>query len=242
MTDAAGRWRCDTLPQVVLGVWIGIEHPDYASDTRYRIFAESAMEPLRAGTAVMVMKSGVLVHGTVTDQAGRPVADAEVSQRHTGDRLFAPTTHTNARGEYTLHMAPLEGSALLDVEAKGYSTAAKASTATASESRVDFVLEPTEGVRAQVVDVEGKPVAGVGVEAKGVGARWSGTTDREGRFVWDTAPKEPVTCRLLSWPGWREHTCTLTASAEEYRIVMERAAVVRGSVHGQIDRSPHPHI
>ena len=83
ITDADGRWHGDVLPEGVRDLdgrmVFRVEHPDYESDSRSSFHPARFADAL-AGNAVLVMTKGEEVTGTVSDEAGKPIAGAAIVQ------------------------------------------------------------------------------------------------------------------------------------------------------------------
>ncbi len=89
------------------------------------------VRPSETTTVTLRMDTGRSVSGTVVDEAGRPVAHAEVSarsdreahaelyERENGHRVSDSSARTDAAGRFTVHHL-LPGSCLLSVEKPGY--------------------------------------------------------------------------------------------------------------------------
>ena len=80
-TDADGRWRIDNVPDLAeVELSLLVTHPDYVSDQWGRTTKERGITTamVRAGTATVTLKNGVIVRGQVTDPGGKPVKDAVV--------------------------------------------------------------------------------------------------------------------------------------------------------------------
>ncbi len=88
-TDRRGRWQFNGMPAEIdeSRLRIFLAHPDYQSDNLMRgmipmpITTQPSIESLRASDAVMVMKEGFSITGTVSDKDGNPIAGAKIYNR-----------------------------------------------------------------------------------------------------------------------------------------------------------------
>ena len=78
VTDSEGRWHLDHVPQKIEIMAVRLEHSDYISDIALTMVSDTEKQKIKDGTAVMVMKKGIPVSGTVTGPDGKPVARATV--------------------------------------------------------------------------------------------------------------------------------------------------------------------
>ena len=94
-------------------------------------------------------------------------------------------------------------------------------------------LAPVAAIRGRVVDVNGSPLAGVTVAADSWRGnrtlQWQSTTDADGRFVWNEAPRDAVEITFYK-SGYIRRTSKFTARDEAYDIVIHPPLVISGSV------------
>jgi beta-lactamase regulating signal transducer with metallopeptidase domain/protocatechuate 3,4-dioxygenase beta subunit len=196
LTDAEGRWHLDHVPAKIDSMAAGLQHPDYISDRGLAEISAAEQRQVEDRTAVMVMKKGLPVSGTVTDPQGKPVAGAAVTA---GDYSpNQPGVSTDPQGHYRFaSLAP--GGTVLTVTRPGLAPALRSIDVQAQMEPVDFHLEKGNTLRVRVVDKEGKPIRGVFVTPEtwrgrrvlyglGIGGR----TDAEGRWAWTWAPDDAV--------------------------------------------------
>lgn len=196
LTDAQGRWRLDHVPRQTNSIAIGLEHPDYISAAGPVQLSGTQQRQIEDRTAVMVMKEGIPVTGTVTGPDGKPVAGATVllGEWYSPDRLRAST---DQQGRYRFALEP--GATVLTVACPGLSPALRIIQVQSRMKPVDFRLEPGNTLRVRVVGKDGKPIRGIFVTPDtwrgkrvlcDLGIR--GRTDDEGRWTWTWAPKDAV--------------------------------------------------
>ena len=233
-TDAQGRWKCNVIPDGADYVSTRLVHPDYVSDRFYEDTPDPPLDELRARTAVMVMKRGVTLSGTVRDNNNKPVAGARVKLGV--DRWGSPhppDTETDAEGRYRFQVAP--GSHVVTVVARGYAPDLRHLPAVQRTEQADFVLAPARTLRGRTFDPQGRPVAGVGLAAD----TWRGyrtledqrfKSDTQGQFVWTEAPADVVQFAVHRQGYMYLLPHPMTASDQEVIVTMAPLLRVHGSV------------
>ena len=107
-TDAQGHWSFTGVPEQPDSVELASYH--YLCLTEHAAFYLEPFKPLSAlrdGSAVLRLRRGTLIEGTVLSPDGRPVADAEVcygEERGFGNSI--PPLKANAQGKFTLGIKP----------------------------------------------------------------------------------------------------------------------------------------
>lgn len=184
LTDARGRWTLDTGRETELELWLFTPEGRRQGMT-VELPSETSTEPIP-----LVFKTPIQVTGRVLDEAtGGPLAGALVWPGY--EPALAVTT--DARGRFELP-APGDRSFWLQAEASGHLSQAVRIThdhLTAGRAPT-LALSLAASAMGKVVDVEGRPLAGVQVEAlRASGRRRAfrrdraaarGTSDAEGRF------------------------------------------------------------
>jgi protocatechuate 3,4-dioxygenase beta subunit len=213
-TSAEGRWRLDVAPNNLAEPWANVTHPHYLGN---------GMRVSRDLNSVVVLKKGLTVTGRVVDASGRPVRSARAA---IGPNTWEPNARSatsNERGEFVVENR-VAGPTIITVQAEGFAPLIQEIRVAEQTSPLEIRLtEPGSVVRCRVVDVNGKPVAGVRVGANS----WHGyrslefraVTDQDGRFEWRSAPKDAVVYGIgradYTWvnpsvaPSEREHTVVL---------------------------------
>jgi protocatechuate 3,4-dioxygenase beta subunit len=194
VTDAEGRWTC---PSMLKGAQVRWRHKGYCEDRWGGHYSGTLKwSELQAHTARSVLKRGIHLSGRVTDQEGKPIENARVTQ---GDDQICsnnpPVTHTDSDGRYFFENIPA-GELIITVTAEGYAPQLVKTEAVGPEmSPIDFTLKPGEPFRFRVVDAEGNPIEGVHIfpdtwkECRTLGKRFY--TDENGEAVW-LGPPDPV--------------------------------------------------
>jgi len=237
VTDANGRWECDMFPYEPYRFSVKLRHPEYA-DTR--IFVDGRdykFEDFYSLKSVLVMREGAFLYGWVTDGEGRPIEGASV---FTGDDRFdnnARKAKTDSQGlfEFAHYWPELQrGNVVLTVQAKGYGPELTIVPVYREMEPVMIALGRPHAIRVRVVDVNGRPVSGAGVDVDNWrGHRslsWRSETDEAGRFVWKEAPADEVDIDIYKEGYMRVANQFFAARDEEYEITMLPELVISGSV------------
>lgn len=264
-TDAQGKWRCSVLREDLKRLVISVQHEDHLEDVVHRgddRFAK-LLGPLEQRNAVLVMKKGIVVEGTVTDPQGSPVADARVMAEDPGhaDWTYSgsyaatyvyPSTRTSAsdgvqterQGHYRLP-GRRGGRLILRVGAPGLAVDIRRVDVKAGMGPVDFQLEKGRTVRIRVVDRDGKPVAGASVWPSlqqdrrllsGLGVPRQ--TDGQGRWSWDGAPADEITCSFSKRGYMQVVDRTLKTGDQQDVITMPPPLVISGRVVDARTKAP----
>ncbi|GAT32347.1 carboxypeptidase regulatory-like domain-containing protein [Terrimicrobium sacchariphilum] len=231
-TDAEGRWSFAEFPEVLDGLCCRISCAGYQATTDmgiadFRMTSGQTYSALRDGTSVIVLKRGAELRGVITDQAGRPVPHCHISMGKDRYGSNLPETESDEDGRYVL--PGLEaGKKLVTFEAPGCMPVLQEITLP-HDQPLDVVLAPGLTLRARVTMPDGKPSAGLKVNAD----RWKDTrtltfstqTDADGYFTWNGAPEEEVTFSFGACQS-REFLCDLPLKAgDEVRQVVMKPAL-----------------
>ncbi len=210
-TDAQGRWNIDNVPdQPTLKLILLVTHPDYHCDENWQQSQNAAgvtTAMLRAGTATLKLKPGVIVRGTVTDPTGGPLKDALVI--HGDDPYFASTQcdfPVDTDGHFRLPALP-PSPTTLTVIAPGWAPQVRRIDPKVGLPPQDFRMAPGKPVRLRMVDPAGKPIRQATIDVR----EWEGAkalhnhdhskvhntkiprvADADGLWEWTWAPNSPV--------------------------------------------------
>jgi beta-lactamase regulating signal transducer with metallopeptidase domain/thiol-disulfide isomerase/thioredoxin/protocatechuate 3,4-dioxygenase beta subunit len=259
MTDEQGRWTLDNVPPGDgLELKLKLGHPDYISDAEWGAYQEAQgvdLKALRARTAAITMRGGLVASGTVTDPAGKPVAGAVVVR---GDRPYwewgSQEVRTDEQGRYRFPPLPA-GPLTVTVVAPGWMPALRKVEIRQGMTPFDFRLAPGKELQIRFVDAAGKPVPRVGVGIE----NWRGgeslynhkhpnvldtgiptRADDQGLYRWTWAPGDAVTYRLHK-EGFAEHTLTLTAGGGEQKITLSQVLRITGKIADAATGRSIPH-
>lgn len=160
-TDKDGRWICDLIPANARKIYLEVVHADLVGVEKYG--NRASIYKLREKSHVLLMCPGKSVVGSVVDVDGKPIAGADVFQgysKYSSD----PKTKTDAAGKFVFQKCP-PGEMVLSVKADGFAQDLKIIQVGDGLDKVEFVLDEGGTVIARFVDVDGKPVQGVRIEA-----------------------------------------------------------------------------
>ena len=167
-TDAAGMWRADDFPADLTGLSVRISAPGYQSNTDvggadFRSFMGLPYTALRDGSWVYTLLRGKELRGTVLNADGAPLANARLVIGRDIHGSNAPTAQTTTSGEFVFKGLP-EGPATLTIEAVEHKPWTRDLVLPFAELLV-AKLEKGNVLRARVVGENGKPCAGLNVNA-----------------------------------------------------------------------------
>jgi beta-lactamase regulating signal transducer with metallopeptidase domain len=203
ITDADGRFG-RLIPPDAESVRFRLLHPDFQGYHFEESSVSPSVEALKDGTAVLVMKRGLPVHGFVKGADGKPVENALVL----GGRLYSTTPgpenepiedftacRTDKDGSFRIGGMP-DGWRELSIGAEGYAPTLTRVEVKPDMPPADLRLDRGATYSARLVDGAGKPVADmrVGIDEWNVGGdrRRSFsrvvTTDADGRFTFTNLP------------------------------------------------------
>jgi RNA polymerase sigma factor (sigma-70 family) len=244
ITDANGRWQCDIFPDEPHGFSLKLSHPNYADRRIWVDEPDYKFEDFYSMKSVLIIVEGALLSGWVTDSEGTPIEGASV---FTGEDRYddVPKTTTDSEGRFEFeHFLPQlhRDTVVLTVQAKGYGPELRVVPVHREMEPVIIALGPPHTIRGRVIDVNGEPIGGAGVDAdrwyghKNLAWRgyrsisWRSETDDEGKFVWDEAPADEVDIDIYKNGYMRVAEEVFVAREEEYEIVMLPELVITGSV------------
>ncbi|TDA68928.1 MAG: hypothetical protein D9V47_06585 [Clostridia bacterium] len=158
------------------------------------------------------LEPGGTISGTVTDEAGSPIAGADVWADF-WDGKWAGGTRTGADGCYTIRGLP-GGDYRVQAEAPGWAREVYQDTlrhdqatqvtvtAPGDTPNIDFTLEPGGTISGWVTDADGNPLAGVGVSVDGPGYGFGAETDADGYYRVEGVAYGSYLVRAPAHGGW----------------------------------------
>jgi peroxiredoxin len=251
-TDADGRWTLGGVP----------EHPDSVAVTAYdylHLTEQTSYHPepykpqsaLRDRSAILRLKSGTLIEGTVLSPDGQPVAGVEVAYGEgQGYGNAIPPLKTDAEGRFRLGIKPGTIATLI-ARAPGFGPTLQRLKVGDSPMRAYMTLDSAHSLRGQVVDPSGKPIPGAQVVAFwsgpegtvtssfGVASRRTLTADSEGRFEWKEAPGKGVVVDVWS-SGFAGVEARGLASDVDNRIVLIPPTTAKATILDRETGQPIP--
>jgi peroxiredoxin len=260
-TNKDGRWSCNAFPGAHIG-WVRVFHPECEKRNKaektdglymqHKDFREAAdFELLYKQEYKNTLIRGVAVTGVVKDEAGNPIANAEVFMGY--GRI--PFQKTGADGKF--HFTHGEGlDVWLKAAAKGFSPDLRKFKMPDKATDVEFVLKPAKTIKGVVLDDDGKPLAGAGVVLK----RWRDgdffdysrggciRADSQGRFTINDMPEDEI--EVYIWQDGstffderfsirydKENKIVATRSKSAFRVKMldaETGEKTRGAIRAGI--------
>ncbi len=153
-TDAAGRWRFDSVPASQDDVVVLVDHADFVAHDYLATRREFGLDRGRIPSASIVLKQGLTVVGKVTDETGKAIAGALVrTWFHNSIRKAV----TGPDGLYRLRGCE-RGPARVVVSAKGRALDMQDVRIAPGIEPVNFQMNQGGRVRVRVVDDQGKPI------------------------------------------------------------------------------------
>lgn len=154
VTDKEGKWRYESAPSDLRALSVWVEHPDYISNDRCQ--ERPKIEEFQKLSAVLTVRKGVPCAGTVTDGAGKPIAEAKIVYGEAGaGSVTSPSVKTDTNGNFCFNAISIQMEMvppILTVYAKGYAPKMM-ELPVMTMSRMDrqaFTAVDTNGVRGYV--------------------------------------------------------------------------------------------
>ena len=245
-TDAAGRWTSASVSAGFKSLTFKLTHPDfrpaeyYMSDAGAGGAPEGSKADLLAGKAVMVMEPGVVVAGTVTDDAGKPLGGVEVLLRDSSDPPKDRFTQTDAAGRFKFVVMET-GEGTVAVAAKGFSPQSAAVTFESELKPLSLKLEAAKAFHGRVVDEAGKPIARATVTLASwkelAFPKWHDLTDAKGRFSWDSAPADGAVYSITA-QGYQPEQSTASPGDDEVIFTLKGVPGITGTVVDAETKAP----
>jgi RNA polymerase sigma factor (sigma-70 family) len=234
-TDADDRWSFANVPEQPDAVAVGAYHHLYLTErTYFRMDDSLARSALRDRSAVLRLREGTRIDGTVVAPDGRPVADAAVL--YGGDDSRAansiPPVKTDSQGRFTLAIEP-GAISVLTARHAGFGPALQTIRVGNEPQHVTLTLQPSHALTGRVVDGAGRPIPRASLSIRS----WRGlesleeevTTDTDGRFSWKDAPGDEVRADVYAKGYGRRHDVPVAPGAPN-RIVMTVPTTIKGTV------------
>jgi hypothetical protein len=245
-TDTKGHWHYDEAPSDLRLLSVTVVHPDYVSYER--IASRPQPDDFLKENATLIVRHGVPCEGVVTDEAGKPVAGAEVIYGEGGsDSCTVPSVKTDEKGNFRFGALSLERrmqGPILTVFAKGYAPEMiELPAAAPREGALKFPVALKSGgtVKLRVVDRKGKPLEGVSLcpdywrKHQPFNSRFQ--SDKDGLIVWEHAPQDAVTCDIIGKDIQRKTVIVKPQSAMQ-TLTLLRPTVAHGRVIDAQTRQP----
>jgi hypothetical protein len=235
-TDEGGRWHFDIIPNSLDQVQTEITHPEFKEIRRNLTKGEFEIQRGVEPTAKLVMDRGLTVTGKVTDEEGKPIADALVRTMFQNDRRQA---RTGDDGTYQLNGCEAT-TANIVVSAKGKAYDMKEVQIGEGMGPVDFQMQPGGVVRVRVLDENGNAIPKTRIFFQ----KWRGQNshayfafekvnqyaDKNGLWEWDEAPSDGFTADICPPDAMQLVERPLKAREEEYVFKKMPELLIAGTV------------
>jgi RNA polymerase sigma factor (sigma-70 family) len=246
-TDADGRWSFSNVPEHPDAVGVGAYHHLYLTDADwFRVDDLQPLSALRDQSAVLRLRRGTRIDGTVLDPDGRPVPDATVVY---GDGILTvanriPPVTADSHGRFTLGIAP-GAISVLTARRAGFGPAQQTIRVANEPQRVTLTLQRPQTLGGRVVDRAGRPIARATLTVRS----WRGsgsleqeaTTDSNGRFLLQDAPGDEVRVGVYA-KGYVQQSDVPVVPGAENQIVLASPTTVKGTVVDAETGQPIPHF
>lgn len=232
-TDAQGRFTFEELRESSY-VLLAEKEPELA--VQKLPYGKEAMEGI-----TLELSPPSFLEGTVSDEAGHPVASAELETLDPGKESAGKTT-TDARGRYRLGPLP-KGSHRVIVHADSYLDGFAMKNLPEDGPALDFQLKKSVPVVGVAVDTEGQPLPHLALELWRPGARGTSyimghhrrpampvssvKTDERGAFQLSAPAPGPYELNTDSTEV-RFTSMTVVAPAQEVRLIVNRGLSLEG--------------
>lgn len=217
-TDTNGQWRCE-VPKTFTRLALHVSHPS-TQIGKYICTEEGgegtlSRDALLAQTAELKISAVNVISGTITDSQGAPIADAEIfilprtlrpsTAPKTGPQAEEPLNlplKTDLTGAFSLPWKHTED-VILTVFSGNYAPAQQTVTVSAAIQPMKMTLSEGRKISGRVVDTSARPLPDAAVHLftlgeNGVPLRKKvATTDTDGNFTWEKAPRHRVALIIL---------------------------------------------
>jgi protocatechuate 3,4-dioxygenase beta subunit len=242
VTDVEGRFEIDGLNPVVHSYSVLVTHPMYPSVSMS--FSPAAVGQTRYQE--IILKSGVVVFGQVTDLQGQPVSGVTVGNTRSRAMWNCITTETDEEGMYRLGIVD-KGDLILWAVHDSYAPYVERSVLAGRqvERRIDIQLEDPYVLNGRVVDGDNNSFP----EATVVISEYNGVRnldrnrhlcDPNGRFTIPNAPAEGELELRVFGEGITGKDHKVDFDQDECLIVVRRSGKIYGKVVDAMTGEPVP--
>ena len=242
-TDSEGHWKAGFIPKEHIDNHVttfSLSHPDF-KQTRYELLPLSRFAANAEGqfTEKLAMEKGITISGNVTDETGKPIAQAAVFCSNAADSFRPFRTTTNDEGVFSFGNCGEGQGQYIVVRADGFAPEIKNSLwFKADMPPIDIVIKPGKTLRAKVVDTDGTPIP----KAVFFVERWGALSypsqvldgrreaDGEGKFVWENAPAGEVAFTIQAGNHRALRGQAIIADDSEHTFTLRPAMKVSATV------------
>ncbi len=235
LTDGDGRWSFSNVPEQSDAVEVGTYHHLYLTDDQiFKINEFQPVSALRDRSAVLKLRAGTRIHGTVLGPDSRPVPDAAVLYGEENSIAVnrIPPVKTDARGQFILGVSP-GAISVLTARRTGFGPAMQTVRVGTEPQHLTLTLPLPHTLRGRVVDSAGRPIGRATLSVQS----WRGsrslehdlTTDADGRFLWKDAPGDEVRVGVDANGYVRKRDVPVFPGVQN-QIVLASPTTVKGAV------------
>ncbi|MDB5391088.1 MAG: blaR1 2 [Planctomycetaceae bacterium] len=233
-TDSAGKWTYPSVPVSLEKIHVSIDHSDFKPNRLSLPRSTFGIETNRGPAGKIVLDSGLIVTGKVTDAADRPIEGALIKTKFINDLREAKT---GKDGTYRLVGCEPRMTKIV-VWAKGYATDKQQVLVDPKMQPVNFQMQPGGKLRIRVLDKQDKPVA----KARIFFQEWRGNyeyfefghinqyADEKGIWEWNEAPLDAFKADICPPDAMYLSHQPLIARQEEHVFRTPPALVISGRV------------
>lgn len=234
-TDANGRWHFDYVPASKAEVYLSVDHPDYRPWRKRVARSEFEVKANASSSAKIILKEGLNITGSVTDENGKPIAGALVRTKFMNDIRKATTDEF---GVYLITGCEPRVTRVA-VSANGRAPEVQDVRVEPDMTPVDFSLKPGGKVRVRVVDENGNGIPKARIFFQSWRGKWVNNfefddvnqyADENGVWEWDEAPLDSFKVDICRPGGMQLTNQKLLARKKEYVFQPPKALVISGSV------------
>jgi uncharacterized GH25 family protein len=241
-TDAEGKWHFHSVPASMKEVSIAVNHRDYMPQRQSLARSEFSIEVGAEPAGRIVLKRGVMVTGTVTDESGNPISGALIRTKFQNE---ARQAMSGVDGAYFLAGCEPRMTRIV-VSAKGRALELKEVRIEPDMQPVDFKLKPGGHIRIKVLDEAGNPIPRTRIFFQQWRGRVdyfefdhvNGYADANGIWEWNEAPLDEIKADISRPNGMQLPDQSLIAREEEYVFRPPPALVISGRVVDAKTRKP----
>jgi thiol-disulfide isomerase/thioredoxin len=243
-TDVNGKWQCTILPQKFQDMLFRVDQPDYlpavfgceGSEEGGELVTRLPASNYLASDAAMIIQRGIELSGIILDKSGKPVPQATITRDHQW-RNRGAILQSGEDGRFKIsNLRP--GNMVLTIQADTLEPQTVAIVITNQMPEVKVALNPGKILKGRVLDDAGHPVAGALIQMdredfQPLEFDWRTTSDRDGRFTWDSAPAGPHPY-LVTADGFNLRSISALSAENSENSVTLHKSVDKIMVDGQV--------
>ena len=231
VTDVAGKWVIDGVPESLDAIAAIFKHPDYIPGQTDRDSAPDATAALYARSHELTLRAGKPQDVRVVTGDGEPIKGATIFLHQPAGEADVFTT--DADGQVTLPVIDHDWCRLV-VRAEGFAQEPVSLSAESLGQTRSITLEPEVMLRGQIVDADtGEPITNgrAGVDWNGLPSTVFAlhtSTDDQGQFELSTSAK-PTKIHVRGF-GYASREMTVDDPTEPFTVELVATKVLRGTI------------